>query len=104
MWGAFTDNAGSQSLISVLHANARSVMPTRDELSYFIASWDAYIVLLSKTWLQPDVNDSEIFPDHRHFNIYRRDTANRRGGGVLIAASRRIASRKVLIHSALEIV
>ena len=79
-------------------------MPKRDDLSSIITSCDANVVLLSETWLHSDVDDSEIMPDHPHFNIYRHDRANRRGGGVLIAVDRRITSQKVLCRSALEIV
>lgn len=99
-----TDTAKSQSVISVLYANARSVLPKRDDLSSLISSCDADVVLLSETWLNPDIDDNEILPDHPNFSIYRCDRADRPGGGVLIAVNKTIPCHIVSIQSALEIV
>lgn len=59
----------------------------------------ADIVVLTETWLTPDVTDSEIFPSH---SIFRCDRHDRRGGGVLIATTG--LSQQVEVHSDLEAV
>ena len=41
------------------------------------------VVCVNETWLNKDISDSEIL--HSGYTIYRKDRANRAGGGVLIA-------------------
>ena len=41
------------------------------------------VVCVNEMWLNKDISDSEIL--HSGYTIYRKDRANRAGGGVLIA-------------------
>lgn len=70
---------------SVTFTNIRSVMTKRDDLSAFICDNNSSIVILTESWLKPEINDSEIFPDELQFDVYRCDRISKRGGGVLIA-------------------
>lgn len=72
--------------------NIRSLLPKRDELSSYLDDSDADILILTETWLYPDVTNEELFPDKHNYNIYRRDRVDRRGGGVLIAVTKTVSS------------
>lgn len=87
-----------------IYANIRSVIPKRDDLCSLIASSEASIVLLTETWLHGDISDSEIFPDHPDFCIFRRDRTSRRGGGVLIAVKQGITCSRLQTNSEIEVV
>ena len=58
------------------------------------------IILLTETWLHPDINNRELF--HASYNVYRQDRKHSpgglsRGGGVLIAVRNTIKSEQVQI-------
>lgn len=60
-------------------------------------------MVLTETWLHPDVSDSEIFPDFNNYNLYRQDRVGRRGGGVLIGIKKSLSSFSIPTNSSLEI-
>jgi hypothetical protein len=61
------------------------------ELQALVTIKNAKIVCLTETWLNADINDSEILPTDQ-FNIYRRDRDGT-GGGVLAAIHSSIVSK-----------
>lgn len=62
------------------------------------------ILLLTETWLNPNISDSEVLLDSPDFHIFRKDRIGRAGGGVLIAIKSHITSFVIDIPSRLEIV
>lgn len=87
----------------MLVANARSVISKREALDSLVDSCDAGIIALTETWLQPQVQDCEIF-DLSRFRIFRCDRTARQGGGVLLAISKSLLCHQVHIHCNLEVV
>lgn len=88
--------------VSILYTNIRSVLKNRDSLSSAIGTCSAHIIALTETWLSNDIQDSELFHDSKQFTIYRCDRTERRGGGVLLALSKRIPSSPIHISTNLE--
>lgn len=94
----------SNSDISILFTNIRSAVRNRDDLSAATDTTSADIVILTETWLNDSVRDSEIFYSQKNYSVFRCDRAGRRGGGVLIAASDNFQCFKLNIDTALEFV
>ena len=72
--------------------NSRSI---KNKIPYFqsIVYAKCYdLFCLTETWLSPEIYDKEILPEH--YTIYRHDR-NLHGGGVLLAISNNINSRKL---------
>ena len=57
--------------------------------------------MLTETWLRPDVSNSEILCSE--YNIFRKDRAQRIGGGVLIAVRQPSLCEEVTIRSSEDI-
>ena len=68
--------------LSVLHMNARSLLGKMDQLRLLCEPNGADIITLSETWLNKDIDDSEI--ELPGYSIIRRDRSERTGGGVII--------------------
>ena len=68
--------------LSVLHMNARSLLGKMDQLRLLCERNGADIITLSETWLNKDIDDSEI--ELPGYSIIRRDLSERTGGGVII--------------------
>ena len=67
--------------LSIIHFNARSLLPKFDELCVLVESNQPDIICITETWLCTDVLDNEIsIPG---YNTYRQDR-NRHGGGTLM--------------------
>lgn len=77
---------------SVIFTNTRSVLPKRDLLHSFIADNESDIVILTETWLSPNVDNEEVLPPPMGYNVFRRDRLFRKGGGVIIAVKDNIPS------------
>lgn len=73
-------------------------------MSSAIDTCSAHIIALTETWLSPDIQNSEIFEEASHFNIYRYDRTTSRGGGALLAISNKIPSSSISVSSNLEII
>ena len=71
----------SDTNLSILFYNARSLLPKFDELCAVCENNHPSVVCVVETWLGEEITDSEIYlPDYQ---LYRLDR-NRRGGGVLM--------------------
>lgn len=77
-------------------------MPKRDQILSLIDDSDTDVLALTETWLQPEIDTSEIF-DTDSYNVYRHDRADKRGGGVLLAIRKTIPSFSIDTNSGLEI-
>lgn len=90
------------TVLPVVFTNIRSVLNKRDELQNFIESAQADVIVLTETWLNPDIEDNELFDSVASFNVYRCDRVGRRGGGVLIAVRNTLSSFRVNVSTCLE--
>lgn len=78
-------------------------MPKRAELHDVLEDSASDTVILTETWLKPDIEDKEIFPINFNYNVFRHDRSGQRGGGVLIAIKRHISSFGVcVLNNSLE--
>ena len=64
-----------------VHANVRSLLPKRSEISLFLQKTKAAIFAVTETWLDDSVKDGEISVDG--YSVIRKDR-NRHGGGVCL--------------------
>lgn len=68
--------------LKVAHVNAQSLFCHIDEFRTIFQSSDVDIVLVSESWLKPNLNDKSI--ELFGYNIYRNDRLHRGGGGVAV--------------------
>ena len=69
----------TQNGLKILYYNARSIIPKLDELQLLCAAENPSIVCLVETWLEGDIQDTELTIPN--YTIIRLDR-NRHGGGV----------------------
>ena len=91
-----------QKLMSFLSLNARSLTSggSSTSTSHMLLNFQALVysrqldvVIVTETWLTPDILDKEIPPSG--FNLYRCDRpGTKRGGGVLVAIKTVIKSNR----------
>ena len=55
--------------LTVIHLNTRSLLRHFDELQYFVSVTCPEILCLSETWLDPSINDSEVYL--RGYSLFR---------------------------------
>ena len=80
--------------ITVLNINCRSVKNKIPDLHQVISQIKPDVLCLTETWLKPEINTSEIFPDQLDYQVYRDDRSEGKGGGTLIAIKRFLTSQK----------
>lgn len=92
-------NPGPNHSPSLFYMNARSIADhTHPQFNtYFTDNGDYGVICLSETWLHSGVFDGELLYDSL-YRVYRCDRSqvggkDKRGGGVLVAVSRRLISR-----------
>lgn len=90
------------SNISVLFTNIRSVVRNHDSISCAADTTAADIIVLTETWLNESVRDSEIFSAQKCYNIFRCDRSSKRGGGVLVAVNHNFECSQVNVTTNLE--
>lgn len=79
----------------ILNINCQSIKTKMPELHQVINQVKPDIIVGTESWLNPEINNSEIFPNNM-FSIYRKDRTNRKGGGVFLAISNNIISSEQL--------
>ena len=72
--------------LRILVMNCQSIKNKRAELHTIIDSAKPDIILGNESWLTPDIQNSEIFPDS--FDAIRKDRVGDAHGGVFIAFKR----------------
>lgn len=88
----------SATLLAVLFANISSLLYKCDLVCSLIDDNESNILVLTETWLNPDINDDEILPQTLSY-IYSKDQRGIRGGGVLLSISKSLPSFVIdLIH------
>lgn len=90
--------------LSLSFTNIHSLLPKRDLVRSFLEDSSSDILVLTETWLNPDIVNKEVLDNDKQYNIYRRDRTGKRGGGFLVAVNKNIVSSLVHTNSALEIV
>ena len=65
------EQSATGSLIRILNVNFRSVKNKREELELLLHDTKPDIVMGTETWLEPNIESSEIFPSD--YTVYRRD-------------------------------
>ena len=70
-----------KSCLSLIHLNIQSICPKLDIINGNLKDFD--ILCFTESWLDPNVNDSELMLDN--FNVpFRFDRQDRAGGGVIV--------------------
>lgn len=64
---------------SIIFTNIRSLLPKRELISNIMSSSGSNILILTETWLNSDVTDTEILADLPNFEVYRNDRKGKRG-------------------------
>ncbi|XP_055615629.1 uncharacterized protein LOC129761849 [Toxorhynchites rutilus septentrionalis] len=82
-----TNTTSTNRFLSVYYQNVRGLRTKTNELRLMLSSCDYDILVLTETWLRPDIVDSELSSDYHIFRCDRSDSTSElsRGGGVLIA-------------------
>lgn len=86
--GDVEPNPGPNRDLSICHINVRSLCPNDrskriDEIHSQLCLHEHYdVICISETWLHPDISNATI--DIPNYQIFRRDRAEGRGGGVAI--------------------
>ncbi|XP_043214665.1 uncharacterized protein LOC122378022 [Amphibalanus amphitrite] len=76
-------NGTARQPLRIGHVNARSLLPSIDDVTLTLGAQNLDLLGVSETWLSPSVDDSFlIFPGYK---VIRRDRGgDRRGGGVCV--------------------
>ena len=67
--------------LGIVHINARSLLPKMDILRFWVSNADPDIIVVSESWLNSNVSDSDV--NVFGYSVFRADRV-RRGGGVAI--------------------
>jgi hypothetical protein len=81
--------------------NFQSAKNKKAEICNLIDSTDADVIIGTETWMRPEVNSAEIFPEN--YKIYRKDRKDGYGG-VLIAVKDDIVSEEITVGGDTEVV
>lgn len=73
----------SDDKIQVMITNCNSLFGKKEAFAETVKSSNPHVILVTETWLKPDIGNSECIPDN--YTAYRKDRLGRTGGGVLIA-------------------
>lgn len=90
---SFDDCGGSSGtpsrhrFLSVYYQNVRGLRTKTSDLKLGLSSCDYDVVVLTETWLRPDIIDAELTSDYSLFRCDRSESTSNlsRGGGVLVA-------------------
>lgn len=87
----------SDHSLSVYYQNVRGLRTKTTQLRLQLSSCDYDVLLLSETWLRPDIENAEFASEYTVFRCDRSELTSEfsRGGGVLIAVSNRFKCESV---------
>ncbi len=86
-----------QSTIKIMIMNAQSI---KNKAALFQTEIEGDekpdVIVVTETWLKPDISNSEYMPNNSNFSVYRKDRPGKTvGGGVLIAVRNSLVSECV---------
>ena len=81
--------------ISVI--NFQSIKNKVPEFETFTTICQPDVVIGTESWLTPDIENSEIFPEE--YVTFRKDRTDKKGGGVLISVNKTYVSSEVTIEN-----
>ena len=81
--------------LKIVYLNARSILPKFDELVLMVQARQPDIVSIVESWLDQDVDDSEI--NISGYQIFRADRS-RHGGGVLVYIKSHLTGHAIQNH------
>lgn len=84
--------AQTKKRLTILNINCRSIRNKIPELHQVIDQTKPDIIACTETWLKPEINSSEIFPENLGYAIYRDDRLSGKGGGTLLAIAKHLTS------------
>lgn len=84
----------------ICHLNMRSLVPKLDEFKIMLAQTKAHVMAISESWLTPIISDSFLVIEN--FSLYRRDRADKIGGGVTLYANKKYAHSIVKLSTVSE--
>ena len=79
-----------------MYLNARSLKTVNSrcnklvELQNLADDTDSDVIAITESWLNDTVSDSEIL--NSNYTLYRRDRADKRGGGIVLAVKKTLDS------------
>lgn len=80
--------------LRILNVNCQSIKNKQHQIQNLVDSTKPDVIIATKTWLDPTITNSQIFPPN--YNIYRKDRkGNKTGGGVLIAINDKYLSSEI---------
>lgn len=79
--------------LTVLNINCQSIKNKVPEFHQVIDQDKPNIIVGTESWLKPEIGDAEIFPTNT-YNIYGKDRANKKGGGVFLAITKDFISEE----------
>jgi len=94
-------NDKSEPTLNLAILNCQSIVSKRASLEVFIKDHNPDVLVLSETWLSPDILSTEFLP--HHYNVFRKDREDGYGG-VLIAYKNSFACYELHYDSSVEIV
>ena len=80
----------SEERLTILNINCRSVRNKVPELHQVIEQTEPDVIACTETWLKPEINSSEIFPDSLGYTVIRDDRLSGKGSRVLLVISKRL--------------
>lgn len=89
--------------MSVIVVNAQSIMAKKESFRQILDSHNPDIILMSKTWLKPDMYDAEVIPPDVNYELFRNDKTDGHGG-FLIAIKRNLIYELVTRESNCEFI
>lgn len=72
--------------INILYQNVRGLNTKISQIENFTDFGNCDVICLSQTWLSTNVNSDDLFFPNS-FDLFRNDSQDRRGGGVLIVVN-----------------
>jgi len=80
--------------------NSQSIVSKRASFALLLEEYNPDIVIVSETWLSPDVYNNEFFPNG--FHVFRKDRADGYGG-VLFACRDSITWQELTFDTNLKL-
>ena len=76
----------SETPLKAALINFQSIREKKPQFYSFVETYKPDIIVGTKTWLSPDIFDSEYFPPELGYTVHRRDQIGQKGGRVIILA------------------